>query len=217
MDNFEEIESVDEDITELDVPQPVPAIQDQEKTELSRQIGRVEEQTGVHEQGVFKWVYDPANIFQQFELYLRGIHLNHSTGEFEQLYKGYYINEEGEKTWIPYKLMNDRGINDAMSLFTIYVNKVTSFSRYNSKEIDQTMRFVLFSLHERYIIHKCKDFEIDPKDGYITVNTMYDLIRSGWRQSLGGSSLNMLGKSTKVTEVIGQGGSSNKKPMWKFW
>ena len=73
--------------------------------------------------------------------------------------------------------------------------------RYKAEEIDDTMRFFIFNYHDRYIIHKSKEFEVDPQDGFAIVNMMYDLIRSGWRQSLGGSSLNMLGKNTKVTET----------------
>lgn len=212
MDDFQDIKDINQEITSFETPKYGSDV----GAESIKDTAVYEESTGQVEQGVIKWVYNPGDILQQFQMYLRGVHLNHSTSQFEQLYKGYYM-ENNEKVFIPYKLMNDKGINDAMSIFTIYVNKVTSFSRYKAEEIDLVAKFLLFDLHERFIVHQSKEFEINPKDGFLIVNMMYDLIRSGWRQSLGGSSLDMLKKATKTTEVIGQQSSANKKPKWKFW
>lgn len=169
-------------------------------------------------EGIVKWVFDPSDIFDSFEMYLRGIVFDKNQNVGKQLYRGFYYNSKKEKILIPYRLMNERGINDAMSIMRAYVSRVTSFSQYSIEEINVALRMLLFDTLARYIVYKNREFEINPEDGYHIPFKMYDLVRSGWLQGYKGKSLGMLGKSTRITETIGGNrGMQEKKPKWQFW
>jgi hypothetical protein len=173
--------------------------------------------TGVSE-GVVRWVFDPSDIFDSFEMYLRGLVFDKSSKTVKQLYRGYYIDPKTQqKVKVPYRLMNERGINDAMGILRSYVSRVTSFSQYNIDEINIALRVLLFDTLARYIVYKNVEFGIAAEDGYHIPFKMYDLIRSGWLQGYKGKSLNLLGKNTRISEVIGGKNTTEKKPKWQFW
>ena len=201
----------EEDEAKEEVKQQMPVALPEVKEEVPQDAGQPAEE------GVIKWVFDPDNIFQQFELYLRGYYFDRITGKIVKIYETYIDPETGEEVQVPYKVANEQGINDIMSTLIFNVNKVFSFSIKQEEEIKTELAKMAFDLHERYIVKYQKQFEIRPADGYKIGNDMYNIILSAWSQSLGGKGMGLIGTTVNVNENgLGSGNQSNSKPFWRI-
>lgn len=168
------------------------------------------------EEGVIKWVFDPENIFQRFELYLRGYYFDSISGELKRVYRTYVDERTGEEYKVPVAIANEEGVNDIMSTLIFNVNRVFSFTIRKEEDIKLELARLSFDLHERYIIKFQRQFEINPANGYKIVNDMYNIILSAWSQSIGGKGMGLIGTTVNVNESTGGRQQESSRPFWRI-
>lgn len=130
------------------------------------------------QQEFLKWVNTPDEIFEYIEHFLKGEHLVISYDVDGKNPRPEWQKREG------FELMNDLGVNTALSHLNLFVNKFTFHADYSEEEINRNTLLFAISFHV-FMARNWKKFGIEPSIYYSNMiqNGIIGLIFSAYKMS----------------------------------
>lgn len=141
-----------------------------------------------------RWIYDYTELYWEIKAKLKGGWLT--------------MDKDGNyRIKIPQgavPMMNDRGIEETMSLINGFVNKIQALTQYDEDRILEWCMKIDIALAHKYYINM-ENYSIDPINADIVIDMIMNLIESNLRKSHGAIGLKTTSQSERVITEHRQG------------